>query len=51
MRNVIASSAFRPPNVNEGSPNWDPADAATPKVIAEELGVFSVTETVSWADS
>ena len=30
---------FRPPNVNEGSQNCDPTDAAhSPKVIAEELG-------------
>ena len=42
-RNVAAVSDFRPPNMNEGSQNCDPTDAATPplplaKVIAEELG-------------
>ena len=31
-------SNFWPPNVNEGSQNCNPADAATPTVIAEELG-------------
>ena len=29
-RNVMVISDFWPPNVNEGSPNSDPADAATP---------------------
>ena len=30
MRNVTAISDFWPPNVNEGSPNCDPEDAASP---------------------
>ena len=38
INNVTAISDFWPPHGNERSPNCDPADPATPTVIAEELG-------------
>ena len=37
-RKVTAISDFWPPSVNESSQNCNPMDAATPMVIAEELG-------------
>jgi len=35
-RSVTAISDFWPPNVNEGSPNFNPADATPSMVTAEE---------------